>query len=163
MMSLLLALLSQPVLVQPAPPAPAVSGTRIRRPPIDHGALQLGNCNGSPDLVDMRRVMFLENKRLDYVLPSGLHRFEVDGENLRIIDISESGTGYAYSYRVDLELERELGPMDLIVKLALFQGRLMVFWKESYLHRSYRQGLLTVEAPDLRLVPFCIGSGGSDS
>lgn len=54
---------------------------------------------------------------------------------------------------------------DLNLKLAVFRGRLMVYWRESYLQRGYRFGLLevnteaTLESADMA-TPFCDGVGG---
>lgn len=147
-------------------PTPVTAG-----PPGSGVALRLevtGSCEGGGGSVDMRRVMFLENRTLVIDGATGPLQIEVDGEDFAIEEIGEGSGRRTYAERVDAMVEPD-EDLDIELKLALVDGRLALYWRETYQNRFYRQGLLAIEGraffnpEDRGLRPQCEGRGGSHS
>jgi hypothetical protein len=51
--------------------------------------------------------------------------------------------------------------LDIQLKLVTFEGALALYWRETYLHRTYRQGLFEIQG--MRASPLCEGAGGVTS
>ncbi len=49
---------------------------------------------------------------------------------------------------------------DVELKLGLYEQQIVLYWRETYRHRIYRQGLFRFEGQ--ALVPMCEGEGGED-
>ena len=118
----------------------------------------IGTCEGGGRSFDLRRVMFLENQSIDVDGPSGPLRVTISREHLLVEDASpgarESQT------RIDIDSEVDINDdLDLELKLAYFDQRLVLYWKETYRHRFYRQGLFAINGREVR--SLCSGQGGS--
>lgn len=151
-------LASQPT---PGTAAPPGSGVALR--------LEVtGSCEGGSRSVDMRRVMFLENRTLVIDGATGPLQIRVDGEDFAVEEIGENSGHRIYAEPMNAMVEPD-EDLDIELKLALVDGRLALYWRETYRNRFYRQGLLTIEgraffnAEDRGLRPLCEGRGGSHS
>ena len=117
---------------------------------------RVGSCLGDRE-VDLRRVMFLQNSSIDTDGPTGPFRVSLHGETIHIQPLpsgSERGTyvnnvGYAVDPRADI---------DLNLKLALVDGKLVLYWKETFQYRAYRQGIFEITRQGITEV--CQGHGG---
>lgn len=127
-----------------------------------------GSCEGGSGNVDMRRVMFLENRTLVVEGATGPLQIELEGENFSIEEIGEGSGRRTYAEPMDAMIEPD-SDLDIELKLALVDSRLALYWRETYRNRFYRQGLLAIEAraffnaEDRGLRPLCEGRGGSHS
>lgn len=127
-----------------------------------------GSCQGSNGRVDMHRVIFLENRTLDVDGGTGPLRLRLDGEMFYSEEIGERSEHRTYFNRIDAVVQPG-EDLDIELKLALVSGRLVLYWRETYQHRFYRHGLLTLEGRALFgndeqvMTPMCVGRGGSYS
>jgi hypothetical protein len=103
--------------------------------------------------------MFLENDELDFDGRHGKLHISLEGQEVLIATRPPAETvttarniGNAVSKRED--------DADVDLKLGLLDGKLVLYWRETYLHRIYRQGLFSINDQDL--APLCEGRGGSE-
>jgi hypothetical protein len=81
----------------------------------------------------------------------------LDGESVSLKRVEgESGEG-EYVSNIGTEVDDSVD-LDVQLKLALYGGRPVIYWKETYLHRMYRQGLFGLG--DWKVAPLCEGTGG---
>lgn len=124
-----------------------------------------GGCEGGNGRIDMRRVMFLENRTLEVDGGTGPLRLRLDGETFYSEEIGERSERRTYFNRIDAMVQPG-EDLDIELKLALVNGRLVLYWRETYQNRFYRQGLLTIEGRALFgddeqvMTPLCVGRGG---
>lgn len=127
-----------------------------------------GSCEGDGISIDMRRVMFLENRTLVIDGATGPLQLRVEGEDFAAEEIGEHSQHRTYAEPIDAMTEPD-EDLDIELKLALVNNQLALYWRETYQNRFYRQGLLAIEgrrffnseAGGLR--PLCEGRGGSHS
>jgi hypothetical protein len=106
---------------------------------------------------DLHTLMFLENRSIDIVGSKGSVRVTLNGERVQIRRIGPSADGAIYS----LNIGDEVAPnddLDVELKLGYMSGQLVLYWKETYQHRIYRQGLFGFF--DDRVRSICSGRGG---
>jgi len=118
-----------------------------------------GYCVSAVGPVPMDTVLFLRNEEVD--IGSGLEA-RIRGET---VYINETGHRDTFSYFSIATAVSPTADIDIQLQFALLDGELFVHWRETYLHRIYRQGLFRVEPQDDwpdRLVPFCEGRGGEE-
>jgi hypothetical protein len=126
------------------------------RQPEELVMTDIGFCRtGQGEFLDLNRVLFLENRS---VTPSHgeARRIRVDGEVLSIERLSSSPRTYTYS--IDDEIN-ETAPPDVDLKLVIVDGELAVYWRETFRHTQYRQGIFRIVGE--RISPWCEGLGGS--
>jgi len=123
----------------------------------------LGNCvTRDGRAIDLHRVAFLDDRPLVFDAPGGPYRAWIEGQKLLV----ENPAREIYFNRIDYQVAADGGgDLDLEVRLALVEGRLAVYWRETYRNRTYRQGLYTIAARDLHrtgegVTYLCAGSGG---
>jgi hypothetical protein len=144
-------------LVVPAAIASAQGATGSgRRSPEE---ILLGTCGTGSAQVDLTRVAFLENRSFDQEGPNGPVRVILTRESVAIENIGSGSDHTTVVHDIGLAVARD-GDIDIDLKLAFLDRRLVVFWRETVQHRSYRQGLFAVAPPSL--VPICEGRGGVD-
>ena len=119
----------------------------------------LGSCLNERGPVDLRRVMFLENRYLDLGSEGATVKVELRRQTISFT--TQAGTPEE-TIRVQdvariVARNQEENP-DVYLKLALLDGDVLLYWRETYLHRSYRQGLFRIVGRDLQR--FCEGNGG---
>lgn len=134
-----------------------------QNPPMTAQTLDLsglGSCSTQNGFVDLRRVAFLENRSIDTESPTGTIRISVSEESVDIQSIGEGSNHRTFVHDLGDQLGRGLD-IDIELKLGILEGNLVVYWRETFQHKSYRQGLFTVAPPNL--MPLCEGRGGFDS
>jgi hypothetical protein len=135
-------------------PITVVSVSEEQLPSFD----PIGNCEGHGRSVDMRRVMFLENRSVDVDGPGGPFRLSIQGEEL-VAEGVHPGPERPHFYEdVDSRIDMN-SDLDIELKFAYFEGKLTLFWKETFNNRIYRQGLFDIVGHSL--TPLCEGRGGS--
>ena len=112
----------------------------------------IGSCEANGSSVDLRHMLLFENHSVD--IRDGtvtrrvrLHDFTVTVELL--------GSHSTDVYHIAYDLR---GEPDIELKLALIDGVLAVYWRETYQNRQYRQGLYHLEGG--RVFAWCEGLGG---
>lgn len=100
--------------------------------------------------------MFLENRSVDFSTPDGQRRLSISGESVIIGDprrkeagIYIDNIGYKVGKGDDLDVQLTLGLLD---------NRLVLYWKETFIYRTYKQGLFVVTGE--RIEFLCQGIGG---
>ena len=116
---------------------------------------QAGSCKGAAGNLDMQEVMFLENRSIDWKFPTKKIRVWLDRDKLHTSDPADPSTGVTF-LGVNYLLK---GDPDIVLKLAVQDGRLLVYWRETFQHRVFRQGLFVV-LEDGRLDGLCEGRAG---
>lgn len=132
-------------------------GSRLRQEPTQVN-LRLGSCSSGERRIDMQRVMFLENRTL-LTSESQPRLIEVRRETATIEMEDREGALTTSYVPIDALIDDE-ADLDLELKLVVFEGEVMVFWKETFQNRIYRQGLVKLIGQDF--VPVCEGQGGSE-
>lgn len=120
----------------------------------------IGACGDQVRRVDMRRVAFLENQSIDLGTGSTQMRIRIEGEKAYTQAIGTNINQPTHIHNVALDVQRN-GDIDIQLKLAILDGQLLIYWRETFQHRMYRHGLLRPELT--RLVPVCEGRGGFNS
>jgi hypothetical protein len=127
----------------------------------DTDRVGLGSCIGQDGPIELRRALFLENRVLDFIGESGPMRIVLLGQTVRISSLNLSEDERIYDRNIGESVSGEQGTADVNLKLALFEGRLVVYWRETVQHRIYRQGLFRVNGSDL--TALCEGRAGSET
>lgn len=116
-----------------------------------------GDCVSSGGPVALDSILFIRN---EWVQIGGGLEARIDGETVYINEIDQRD---AFSYFSIATAISPTADIDIQLQFALLDGELFVHWRETYLHRMYRQGLFRLEPqadwPD-RLVPYCEGRAG---
>src|SRR5688572_1852979 len=120
-----------------------------------------GNCKSTSGEFALNSVLFLTNKSVRLNSSSG--DFEITVGDLSVtvnrVDKSvDSRTTKVYEIR---RLVARGSIPDLDLSLVIVNGDLGLYWRETYRHRSYRQGLFKIVGS--QLVSLCEGTGGIDS
>lgn len=110
--------------------------------------------------VDLRRVMFLENRELERDTPYGSIRIILSRQTITIRTIRRHGEETWRPIDVGVLVGRDGATADVEVRLGLHEDQIVAYWRETFRHRMYRQGLFRFQ--DQELVPVCNGNGGED-
>lgn len=109
--------------------------------------------------IDMDRVMFLDERPVVFDAPGGPFRARVEEQTLFVEAMGESSERGTYYNRIDYQVgEDGGGAPDLQIQLAFVEGRLAVFWRETYRNRIYDQGFYAVVGQGVESI--CTGRGG---
>lgn len=119
----------------------------------------LGSCISEHGPVDMRRVLFLENRAMEYESSRGRILITLQEQSVKIMRLGDSDTIYIRD--IGSVVPHSGGDADIFVKLALLDNRLLIYWRETFQHRIYRQGLLRIR--DVELSALCEGFGGTEA
>ena len=157
---LFLVLLLESALASPLPrQGSSLSAEELR------GGAEAGTCRGRTVDVDMRRIMLLENTALIIDGPGGPLEVSLERENVIVTELAPKSEGREFFSSVD-HMVSPGEDLDLELKLAHDGRRLLVFWRETFKNRIYRQGLLEVNSSELfkpsgmGLTALCEGRGG---
>jgi hypothetical protein len=108
---------------------------------------------GDGSEVDLKAVALLRNETLDlrgYGIPGIL---TIDGDSMEL-----KATGKpAQTYQQDMAHNALPGErVDVDLSIALYQGRPLLYWKETFKHTAARLGLFAIKN-DGWLEPLCVG------
>jgi hypothetical protein len=106
--------------------------------------------------VDLDRAMFLENRAIDVQEGNIRRRIRAVGRTFYAETLWDT-TPTTYYTDVDTEVS-EASPPDIELKLVYVEGTLALYWRETYQHRQYRQGLFHIEGE--HIARWCEGIGG---
>ena len=129
--------------------------------PVGGDPTGMGSCLGQSGPMELRRALFLENRELDFVSQQRSMRVALLGQTVRISSQPSGSDDQIHMQDVGETVATQSGAADVSLKLALFDGDLVVYWRENYQHRIYRQGLFRIDG--LSLVALCQGRAGSET
>lgn len=114
-----------------------------------------GICLAKSGKVSLQEINFIQGNKIylngwsgwKYALTSGPNVILGDGKKELVINV-----------RILID-ERQ--PQDVQLSLAMKQNEPIIFWREPFLNRSYKQGVLKITQDGLD--EYCFGGGGIDS
>lgn len=116
----------------------------------------LGSCLGDKGIFELRRIMFLTNRTID-IDSAGKFRVTLDRQKVKIQRLSGASGGEVHIVNVGNIIS---GEPDIVLTLGILDNRPVLYWRETFLHRRYRQGVFSIVGQSLVLL--CQGSGGVD-
>ena len=139
----------------------------IQSGPVFNGS-DFGSC-GSPggQGVDLRSVMLLQSRDLVLDSEAGRVRIVLEGQQFRL-HLLDSPTGDLVASNIGDRVSQSDDRTDLFLTLGLLDDRPVLYWRETFQHRSFRQGLLSIDPGATNadwsrvLTPLCEGRGGVD-
>ena len=144
---------AQPHTSAPSDQAPVTVTNSTQVPLIG----RIGTCQGDGRSYNLRRLMLLENQMIEVDGPRGPLRVSISGEYLLIDTAGPPPRRAVYAANISDAVDPN-ADLDVELKLGYFEGTLVAFWKETFRHRTYRQGLLRISGETV--TPLCEGSGG---
>lgn len=121
---------------------------------------RVGDCLSSAGIsFDLEKLLFIETESVIVQGPVETFRITIEGEHVRIADLKPKRDGIYIT-----NIAYEVAPrddLDVKLKLAFISGDFVLYWKETFEHQIYRQGLFRF----VKARPFalCEGKGGSTS
>jgi len=125
------------------------------RPAMEKFA-KYGSCIGSERSVDMSQVSISKSRTYRPSARRG-HAMTIKGDQVEIDLSATEGRGTVKVIVVPLIVG---GDPDVELRWARYEGSTFLYWRETYQHRAYRQGLLKIT--DRNIEPLCEGRGGSE-
>jgi hypothetical protein len=124
-----------------------------------------GYCAAEAKKIDIKNLMFLKNTEIRLSLNPGYALIGIEGESLRIEKHNNSGS-LVDTKIIDVDKSvlahaKQTGDIDIEMSFVLLDGSIAVFWKETFMHQSYRQGIFKLENDNLQWV--CEGTAGKVS
>lgn len=107
--------------------------------------------NGGDNIIP--QALFLENRSVSNINNTGLN-VSIHGERVRIFSDTDQGRNTRIDWLVDQSAD-----LDIDLKFAIYRDEVVLFWRETYRHRIFRQGMFRLEGESL--VSICTGRGGS--
>lgn len=125
------------------------------RPPAFAG--RIGICEADGRSYNLNRLLRLENDAAEIDGPQGPLRVSISEEYVEISTAGTSPGRTVYSTNIGDAVD-PTGNLDVELKLGYIEGMLVIFWKETFRYRIYRQGLFRVSGEGV--APLCAGRGG---
>lgn len=142
------------ILALAAAAAPAPDGSRPAPGSI-------GNCiDARQRSVDLHELYFLSSPTAVIESRNGSFQVTLAGEHVEVSRVGQISGGGVYKTNIGYEVEPR-DDLDVELKLAYLTGNPVIYWKETYRHRIYRQGLFRVV--DMGVEAICQGKGGVTS
>lgn len=107
--------------------------------------------------ISISSTLRIENSRAEIKFDSSRYVAEINGETIRITD---EDSGIVVFIRVDTKIDVN-EDLDLDLKFVLLEGELSLYWRETFRHRLYRQGIFRILRDGL--AARCSGVGGIES
>ena len=114
-------------------------------------------CRSYEREIDVHSLPLLESRSIRIDERGVVRDVRLDGQ--RVIVSEQNRPGFSVQ-----DVGEEISPgaaLDVVLNFALLDGKAVVYWRESYVHRTGRFGLLSVDGS--RLSQICHGSGGVDA
>lgn len=118
---------------------------------------RIGTCVAEGRSYDLHRLMLLENQAVEIDGPHGPLRVSIAEEYVQIHTADAAPARAVYATNIANAVDPHSN-LDVELKLGYFDGILVVFWKETFRHRIYRQGMFRIAGESVR--PLCAGRGG---
>ena len=136
--------------------APPVEPTLNRE--MWRNSVRLGTCRGAQD-IDLSSIKAFEEEQMEVSGPGFNVTLQIVGEEI----IQRWAEPHARTTLHSIEdfVLGASGDVDVVGRFVEVGGQIMIFWRETYLHRSYRLGLIGVSAHGLYSV--CQGGAGADA
>lgn len=124
---------------------------------------KIGTCESEGQKIDLLNVYFLKNTFIKAEKNEGYDIYEISGDTFYIKHFgTDNKLIFTLPFYMTLELNsliKSLGDVDVILEFVLVKGQPALYWKESFLHKPYRQGILKIENNSLAVL--CIGKAGT--
>ena len=123
------------------------------------GGTVAGDCVGEGGTYALAELLLLENRHVRWGRQGSQVEFDVSREEVSIHRTEPDGG----TSRAGIQVDHFLSPdadIDILLKPALYRGDLFIYWRETYQHRRYRQGLVRVSRSGLTRI--CEGEGGEE-
>jgi len=118
---------------------------------------RIGTCEAGGRSYDLHRLLLLENQEAEIDGPLGPLRVSVAEEYVEIRTSGPPPRRVIYATNI-ADAADPNGDLDVELKLGYFEGGLVIFWKETFHHRIYRQGMFRISSENV--TPLCAGRGG---
>ena len=135
----------------PATPVPFVRESEVRL------SDPFGTCESNGRSFDLRRLALLADPTIEIDGPDGALRVTLDGEIIRIDEIGDGSVTQVFATNIGSRAEPNVD-LDIKASLGYSNHRLVMYWKETYRHRIYRQRLFSIVNETIE--PLCEGRGG---
>jgi hypothetical protein len=116
-----------------------------------------GFCKSKNQYVDMKSVTHMRGQSIDVSDEKRSFRLTIQGERVAIEEYRAHPAARAY---LDVDQLIGGGALDLSLNFATVAGQVGLYWRETHLHRQYRQGLLLFSNSEF--TPLCEGIAGSN-
>lgn len=136
------------------PPSPPVTVMNTRHVQLIG---PIGTCAAGGRVYNLHRLMILENHSVEVDGPHGPLRVNIAGQHVQIRKVDSKTNSIVYSENI-ADAADPKGDYDVELKLGYFDGMLVVYWKETYRHRIYHQGLFRLTGESFS--QLCAGRGG---
>ena len=124
-----------------------------------------GSCLSEHEKIDLNEIYFLSDTKLVKKNTNGYELWEVDGEKFYLGQYSSGGEFVSkYFTNVSMEIVEKVKnskDMDVQLSFVLVDGAVALYWKETFIHRVYNQGIFKINGNNL--VYLCSGKGGIQS
>jgi hypothetical protein len=117
----------------------------------------IGDCDAGSRSINLRRLLFLADREVEIDGPHGPILVSVEGEYLYIYRAGQTPREALFGTNIGSEAEPRRN-LDIELRLAVFDGRLVVYWKETFQHRIYEQGIYRIDGEEITFL--CKGRGG---
>ena len=116
-----------------------------------------GSCIGERGPINLSRALVLENRSLEWTGSSGPIRITLQRQSV-IIALIGSPDGDTYPRNIGSLVAQGQDNADIFLKLVLLENEPIVYWRETFQHRIYRQGMFRVVGHSL--TRLCDGEAG---
>lgn len=106
--------------------------------------------------IDLSKLLFIRNK----VIPNGIFNKKYSSISIReekLVYLNSDNTEEIVDLNFYVGSEDDF---DISSTFALSEGQLYLYWRQTFIHRSYYQGLLKIDKA--KVSQYCYGSGGVD-
>lgn len=122
--------------------------------------LNYGSCRYVNGMVDLSEVLYLQNTSLNHFGDNASKKLSLNGGEV-IVQTGEDGRKLVFSITEFIEENYKLINPDIDLSFVIVKNELSIYWKETFLHRTYRQGIVRIQKNSI--VAMCDGVGGVES
>lgn len=120
-------------------------------------SIGLGDCKNAEISVDLHGMMIISNQRVPVDATHESTYAEIQRDNIRILNTIHDGSALTVSVSDFINLGEDL---DISLDFVYVDRELYVFWRETFINREYKQGLVEFDG-DGNLKEICRGVGGA--